>query len=62
MPASGKETSVNETYHVGLLVLVFGGFVSLHGTGGSGSIGIAVMLIGLLIGVIGLLQSLLEDG
>jgi hypothetical protein len=48
---------VNETYHLGLLLVVFGGFLALNSTGLFGELGIGAMFVGVLIGVLGLLQS-----
>lgn len=44
------------TYRFGLLLLLFGGFLSLNSTGLFADIGVGVAAIGFLIGMLGLVN------
>lgn len=52
---------MNAAYRLGVLLLLFGGFLALNSTGVISGVGVASLLIGLLVGVIGILQSGLSD-
>jgi len=45
------------TYQLGLLLVVFGGFLALNSTGSFADIGIGALFVGLLIGVFGVIQA-----
>ena len=43
-------------YRLGLLTLLFGGFVSLGGATTGGGVGLLILVLGYLFGVIGVIQ------
>lgn len=47
----------SSAYKLGLLLVLFGGFLALNSTGEAAGWGIWTMVLGLLIGVVGILQS-----
>ncbi|WP_435068433.1 hypothetical protein [Haloplanus sp. C73] len=49
------------TYRFGILLLLFGGFLSLSSTGLFSDIGLWALFAGALIGVLGLLRSGLPE-
>ncbi|WP_435335398.1 hypothetical protein [Haloarchaeobius sp. TZWWS8] len=52
---------VSQLYQLGLLTVVFGGFVSLTATGSFGNIGFVTMLVGFVLGCIGILYGGIPD-
>ncbi|HKL30824.1 MAG TPA: hypothetical protein VJ898_16355 [Natrialbaceae archaeon] len=52
---------MNATYHLGLLLVVFGGFLALNSTGSFADIGIGALFVGLLTGVFGVIQAVTAD-
>lgn len=48
---------MNEMYYFGLLLLVFGGFLTLNGSEIGSVIGLWGLIIGFLVGILGLLRS-----
>jgi hypothetical protein len=52
---------MNAIYHLGLLLVVFGGFLALNSTGSFSDLGIGALFIGLLTGVFGVIQSGVSD-
>lgn len=52
---------MNAIYQLGLLLVVFGGFLALNSTGSFSDVGIGALFIGLLIGVFGVIQSAAAD-
>lgn len=51
---------MNETYQLGLILAVFGGFLALNSTGLFARAGLSVLFLGTLVGVLGVLQSSLS--
>jgi hypothetical protein len=47
----------DDVYRIGLLLLVFGGFLMSNSTGTFAEVGIFVMTLGTLIGILGVLHS-----
>lgn len=47
---------MNRTYHLGLLLLVFGGFLALVSTGVFSAIGLGALSLGFLLGALGLVR------
>ncbi|ELY26893.1 hypothetical protein C499_11821 [Halogeometricum borinquense DSM 11551] len=52
---------VSQAYQLGLLLVVFGGFLATNSTGSVSGIGILSMYLGLLVGITGCLQSGIRD-
>lgn len=48
---------VSQAYHAGLLLVVFGGFLSLNGSGEFAAMGSWLMVLGLLVGLGGVLRE-----
>lgn len=48
---------MNATYHFGLLLLIFGGFLTLSSTEFGTVVGLWSLVIGLLVGVLGVIRS-----
>jgi len=57
----GIDSHMNATYHLGLLLVVFGGFLALNSTGSFADIGIGALFVGLLTGVFGVIQAVTAD-
>ncbi len=48
---------VSQAYQLGLLLVVFGGFLATNSSGKPAVLGITAMLFGLLIGVLGIVHE-----
>jgi len=52
---------MNATYYLGLLLVVFGGFLALNSTGSFADVGLGALFVGLMTGVFGVIQSATAD-
>jgi len=48
---------VNSAYQLGLLLVIFGGFLTMNSTGEIAYLAIGMMFLGMLTGILGIAQS-----